>query len=146
MKNLILPFLRFHKDRSIPGIEPTPVEYRPYTLPLCYGHLKSIQFNSLINCIMEKFFLYHENVLHGFYAYMLRNKQGYTWLILLLRIILFHDIGVKYTIKQLKRFGFGKGKDWGQLHDGANKTSGVGLQFGRTCNGIVAEVQLCHAS
>ena len=33
-------FLRFHKDRSIPRVEPTLVEHRPYTLPLCYGRLK----------------------------------------------------------------------------------------------------------
>ena len=92
------------------------------------------------------FSLYHENALHGFYVYMLRNEQEYTWLLQILRILLFHDIGVKYTVIQLKRFGFGKGKDWEQLYDGAKKTSGIGLQFGRTCNGIAAEVQLCHAS
>ena len=45
----IFTFLRFHKGRSISGFEPTPVEYRPYTLPLCYGCLKSIQFNLQIN-------------------------------------------------------------------------------------------------
>ena len=59
---------------------------------------------------------------------------------------MFHDIGVKYTVIQLKGFGFEKEEDWGQLHDGANKTSVISLQFGRTCNGIVAEVQFCHAS
>ena len=78
--------------------------------------------------------------------YMLRNEQGNTWLILLLRLILFHDIGVKYTVIQLKEFRLREGEGLGQLYGGANKTSGVGLQFGRTCNGVAAEVQLCHAS
>ena len=64
----------------------------------------------------------------------------------MIRMFMFQDIGDKYTVIQLKGFGFGKRKVWGQLYDGANKTSGVGLQYGRTCYGIAAEVQLCHAS
>ena len=56
------------------------------------------------------FFQYHENALHGFYMYMLRNEQGNTWLILLLRLILFHDIGVKYTVIQLKEFRLREGE------------------------------------